>query len=225
MPTLHDISTLCTALGTTSRALRYYEEQGLIESTVLPPSSRRRYTDEQVSRIKQVLALRALGLPVKTIRALADEHTTLEAAILAHRTDLIRAIVDRQSQINLLNDVLYSLRGGEAPDTPPSTVLCTDTQLAVAATCTAALLAGDYEAVVAHFGNDLRILLPAAALAHSVELTVSPLGPLLEVGDLTRDRENPNILLHPLRYEAMTVCLRYVFHGDRIHGFWAMYTA
>ncbi len=70
METTYDITEVCTRLGTTSRPLRYYEEQGLIESTTDYPSRRRRYTEAQVDAIRQVLALRTLGLSVAAIREL-----------------------------------------------------------------------------------------------------------------------------------------------------------
>ncbi len=70
METTYDITEVCTRLGTTSRTLRYYEEQGLIESTTDYPSRRRRYTEAQVDAIRQVLALRTLGLSVAAIREL-----------------------------------------------------------------------------------------------------------------------------------------------------------
>ncbi len=40
----------------------------LIESTVEPPSKRRNYSDEQISAIRKVLALRSLGLSVKKLK-------------------------------------------------------------------------------------------------------------------------------------------------------------
>ncbi len=55
MDELWDITALCRTLGTTSRTLRYYESEGLIESTTDGTSRRRRYTPAQAEKIKQVM--------------------------------------------------------------------------------------------------------------------------------------------------------------------------
>ena len=52
---LLDINTACRMLGTTSRTLRFYEEKGIIQSTVSPFSNRRQYSMEQLEQIKKVL--------------------------------------------------------------------------------------------------------------------------------------------------------------------------
>ena len=59
---MYDITEVCKMFGTTSRTLRFYEEKGIIQSTTVGISSRRQYTEEQVSIIKNVIVLRALGL-------------------------------------------------------------------------------------------------------------------------------------------------------------------
>ena len=51
---LYDITEVCKMLGTTSRTLRFYEEKGIIQSTTVGTSSRRQYTEEQISHIKNV---------------------------------------------------------------------------------------------------------------------------------------------------------------------------
>ena len=64
---LYDITDVCRLLGTTSRTLRFYEQKGIISSTTVGSSARRRYTEEQLVHIKNVLALRTLGLSIKAI--------------------------------------------------------------------------------------------------------------------------------------------------------------
>ena len=64
---LIDINVVCNMLGCTSRALRFYEQKGIIQSTTLGISTRRSYTEEQLANIRNVIILRKLGLSVKTI--------------------------------------------------------------------------------------------------------------------------------------------------------------
>ncbi len=225
MDKLYDISEVCTRFGTTSRTLRYYEAEGLIKSTVHHPSTRRRYTEAQVGDIQKILALRALGLSVKTILALQENHTTLEDAILLHRAELIRLLAEKQTEINLLEEVLCNIKDGNSPETQEAAVIdVNDRQLEVADICTEALLGRDYAACMPHFGEDLRILLPEAALARSWELAVDPVGTFKAKGKRFRAAHAPNIVIRLLHYEHMTVRVKFVFHGNSIHGLWTDYT-
>ncbi len=226
MEHLYDITEVCTRLGTTSRTLRYYETEGLIESTTVYPSRRRRYTEEQVATIKKVLALRTLGLSVAAIRDLERGQTSLSDALLAHRADMIRLIVEKQREINLLEEVLHDIQdGGHVHDQTDVTIACTDRQETIAAACTDAILREDFDVLPPYYSADMKILFPAEALAHSWKLTVAPVGEFVEKLPLFRDAHIPNAILVPLRYERMTVRLKYVFHGEEICGFWSDYVS
>ena len=110
---LYDITDVCKMLGTTSRTLRFYEEKGIIQSTTVGASSRRQYTEEQISHIKNVLVLRALGLSVKTIAELQAQGTNLKDAVLSKRAEIYASIESRMREINLLNDALSALESGK----------------------------------------------------------------------------------------------------------------
>ena len=86
---LLDINTVCRMLGTTSRTLRFYEEKGIIQSTVSPFSTRRQYSMAQLEQIKKVLVLRSLSLPVAEIKRLQQEKGDLGQAILERRAKVI----------------------------------------------------------------------------------------------------------------------------------------
>ena len=81
MKLCYDITEVCRLLGVTSRTLRFYESQGIIQSTVTPFSKRRMYTEAQLSEIRNVLLLRKLGLSVKSIGELQKNHISLEHAL------------------------------------------------------------------------------------------------------------------------------------------------
>jgi DNA-binding transcriptional MerR regulator len=61
------ITELTNELGMTSRTLRYYEQIGLIRSERLPFEKYRYYDRENIERIKQILVLRKMQIPVKDI--------------------------------------------------------------------------------------------------------------------------------------------------------------
>ncbi len=227
MEKLYDIREVCERLGITSRTLRYYEANHLVTSTTYPPSRRRHYTPAQTCEIQRVLALRSLGLPVKTIRSLLQDGTTLEEAITTRRAELLRCIGEKQRQINLLEEVLHDIRTGAlepqpATDAVPTSLYTSDTQLTTAARCTDALLQGSFETCETHFSTDMQTLLPKEALRRFWEITTEPAGALRSIEPPIR-LDPPNMVLQYLHYENQTVRIRYVFHGEEICGLWTDY--
>ena len=70
------ITDLSTQLGLSSRTLRYYEEAGLITS-VRPQFEKYRYYDEQnVQRLRQIMVLRKMQIPIKDIVRIYDSRET-----------------------------------------------------------------------------------------------------------------------------------------------------
>lgn len=61
------ITELTKQLGLSSRTLRYYEQEGLIESLRLPSESYRYYDDAAVQRLRQIQILRKMQIPVREI--------------------------------------------------------------------------------------------------------------------------------------------------------------
>lgn len=61
------ITDLTTELSISSRTLRYYEQTGLIQSVRQPFEKYRFYDRENIERIKQILVLRKMQIPIKDI--------------------------------------------------------------------------------------------------------------------------------------------------------------
>ena len=110
---LYDITEVCKLLHTTSRSLRFYEEKGIISSTKVGISKRRKYTEGQLSTIRDVLILRMLGLSIKTIQELQSQKANLREAVLSKRAEIYASIDSRVKEINLLNEALCALAIGE----------------------------------------------------------------------------------------------------------------
>ncbi len=66
---LTTISQLRQSLGISTRTLRYYEEIGLVSSIRPEGYAYRAYDQEAVARLRQILVLRKLGVPLKKIEA------------------------------------------------------------------------------------------------------------------------------------------------------------
>lgn len=61
------ITDLTLQLGLTSRSLRYYEEAGLIQSVRLPGDKYRYFDEANIERLKQIMILRKMMIPIKDI--------------------------------------------------------------------------------------------------------------------------------------------------------------
>ncbi|MDP2829918.1 MAG: MerR family transcriptional regulator [Sulfuricellaceae bacterium] len=68
---LKKIGEVADLLGTTPRALRYYEEEGLV-AACRTPGGTRLYSTEDIARFKAVLRLAHSGLPISLIKELAS---------------------------------------------------------------------------------------------------------------------------------------------------------
>lgn len=66
------VGDLARATGLTVRALHHYDELGLVTPSARTPAGHRDYSDEDVRRLYQVVALRRLGLPLEQVKALLD---------------------------------------------------------------------------------------------------------------------------------------------------------
>lgn len=67
------ISEVSRQFDISARMLRYYEKEGLLESTRVPDYSYRVYTQESVKRLQQILILRKLRIPVKQIASILED--------------------------------------------------------------------------------------------------------------------------------------------------------
>lgn len=63
---------LARATGNTVRTIRFYEEQGLLRPAIVSGGGHRRYTEEDLDRLRLIADLRELGLPLSEIRAVLD---------------------------------------------------------------------------------------------------------------------------------------------------------
>lgn len=94
------IREVSQSYGVSTRTLRYYEEVGLIKSIRHPDNAYRAYDDEALRRLKQILVLRAMRIPLKQIHIilqgghLADALKTMEyhAQLIAREMEALGMI-------------------------------------------------------------------------------------------------------------------------------------
>ncbi|SNT49683.1 DNA-binding transcriptional regulator, MerR family [Actinomadura meyerae] len=66
------IGDAAAAAGTTPRALRFYEQRGLLPPPARTSSGQRRYDPADVARVRTIRRLLSLGLTIEDVRGCAD---------------------------------------------------------------------------------------------------------------------------------------------------------
>jgi len=222
---MYDITEVCKMFGTTSRTLRFYEEKGIIQSTTVGISSRRQYTEEQVSIIKNVIVLRALGLSVKAIAELQTKESDLKEAVLSKRAEIYASIDSRIREINLLNEALSALESGKdifAVDWQLSSAMNAE-EKEIARICTDAILSGDTDTLYEYLSSRLAEYMPRDVYRVVRKDTLAPLGDFVTIEKTVADDRFSNKLYCFVRYSKLGLKITYVFHGGKIDGLWLGY--
>ena len=222
---MYDITEVCKMLGTTSRTLRFYEEKGIIQSTTVGTSARRQYTEEQLSLIKNVLVLRTLGLSVKSITELQTKGTDLKEAVLSKRAEIYASIESRVREINLLNEALSALESGKNifSEEWQHPLTLNTTEKDIAKICTDAILNDDTNLLYKYISPHLAEYMPKDIYHVVRKDTFAPLGDFVSIDKTVADERFPNRLYSFVRYSNLGLKVTYVFHDEKIDGFWLGY--
>lgn len=222
---LYDITEVCKIFGTTSRTLRFYEEKGIIESTTLGLSSRRQYTEEQLSNIKNVLILRTLGVSVNSILKLQENKLNLRDIILSKRAEIYASIETRMREIHLLNEALTILDSGKTifnDDwhhlTEPNADECE-----IARACTTAIASGDHDFLYRHLSTRLAQYMPENVYSVVRKDMLALLGNYVSIDAILADDNFPNRIYAFVLYENLGLKITFVFHNREIDGLWLGY--
>lgn len=118
------IGTLAQRLGTTADTIRFYERRGLLPRPTRSDNGYREYTDADVSRLRLLIGLRSLDLPLDQAAMLADlcaagrcgeVSNELRAAVDEKRAELGRRIEDLRYLDQRLAHLSGQLDAGAAP--------------------------------------------------------------------------------------------------------------
>ena len=222
---LYDITEVCRMLAITSRTLRFYEEKGIIQSTVEPYSSRRRYTTAQIDRIRQVLILRTLGIPIKAIADLQKNGTDLQTVILARRGEIYATLEKKTRELYLLNEAISVMEAGgdignvtldQAPPTAQE-------RGEIAGLCARAIVTGDTDTLYTYFSPRMEKRMPKAVYEEVRAEALLPLGEFLAYEKEETDPLYPSRMHWYVRYTSMGLRITLVLHNKRIDGMWLTY--
>lgn len=222
---LYDITEVCRMLGTTSRTLRFYEEKKIITSTTVGLSARRKYTEEQLLQIKNVLVLRSLGLSVKSITELQKEQSDLKNAVLSKRAEIYASIEAHIKEINLLNEAVYALELGKNifDGVWQTRSDANFEELEIARLCTDAIISNDDEFLYRHLSSRLLQYMPKDVYSVARRDTLATLGDFLGIDEIAADKKYSNKIFSKVRYSKLGLMITFVFHAGKIDGLWLGY--
>lgn len=223
---LVDINVVCNMLGCTSRTLRFYESKGIISSTNSLFSDRRRYTNEQIQRIKQVLVLRSLGLSVAKIKELQNNSMALSDAIAERKAELIASIRAKAQEYNLLSEALVTLEAGGdifIEQEKSKTEYYNDEYVVIVNNFTDYFINEMYDWCFDCFSQNLKDYLPLPAFKRVVLDTLKPIGGFVKKEKTEKDENLNNVFYSYLKYEKLGLVIKLVFAKKEIHGVWLNY--
>ena len=113
MDEIWTIQEVVRATGVTSRTLRHYQQQGLIEPAYVGDNGVRHYNRAGLVRLQRILALRELGLGLGAIGRVLTEETDVVAALETHVTELDHERERLGRQIASITDTIERLRNGD----------------------------------------------------------------------------------------------------------------
>jgi len=73
------IGDAAAAAGTTPRALRFYEQRGLLSPPPRTATGQREYREQDVARLRSIRELLSIGLTVEDLRTVADRLQLVDA--------------------------------------------------------------------------------------------------------------------------------------------------
>ncbi len=97
------ITDLTNQLGISSRTLRYYEQMGLIQSVRLEYEKYRFYDPYNIERVKQIIVLRKMQIPIKDIISIYEsQDMTVLVESFVTRINTIQNEIEALSELKLI---------------------------------------------------------------------------------------------------------------------------
>lgn len=109
------IQQIAALAGTTSRALRHYDDIGLLPPSRIAPNGYRHYDVDALHRLQRILLLRELGLGLPAIAGILDRPVGAADALGAHVDWLKRERLRLDRQIASVEHTITTITEGGAP--------------------------------------------------------------------------------------------------------------
>ncbi len=114
--TLYRVQEFAELAGVTVRALHHYDRLGLLKPTSRTGSSYRLYSDADLARLEQIVVLKFLGMPLREIRELLLEKSSLTDALRRQQAVLREKRWQLEQAITAISNAEKSLQNRGRPD-------------------------------------------------------------------------------------------------------------
>ncbi len=108
---MYTVGELSRLTGVTVRALHHYDEIGLCCPSARSNAGYRLYTDADVLRLRQVLLLRQLGIPLRQISGALEQAGSRQDLFMRHRRALVEERARLDEMIAAVDAALQEARG------------------------------------------------------------------------------------------------------------------
>ncbi|MBQ9744715.1 MAG: MerR family transcriptional regulator [Clostridia bacterium] len=221
---LYDINEVCRLLDTTSRTLRFYEEKGIISSTKVPFNSRRHYSEEQVDHIRNIMVLRALGLPIKFLLEYRTENRDVKDIILERKAEIYALLEKKNKELIMLVEALEKIEsGGDIFNIDKTMQNMSAHYSELVESCTKLFVEGKIKELYKFFSKKMEAYRPISSFEIIRDDVLKPIGSFVSYGKIEIDKVCDNIYYQKLYYEKMGLEVKYIFINDKIGGFWLNY--
>lgn len=100
------ISEAIKETGLTKRAIRFYEEEGLISPAVNPENGYRNFSSEDIDRLIKISLLRQLGLSIDNIKELINSPGSIIGILTSHLVKIDKNIKALEKSKVLINEII-----------------------------------------------------------------------------------------------------------------------
>ncbi|MBO5211905.1 MAG: hypothetical protein J6B60_00010 [Clostridia bacterium] len=172
------------------------------------------------------MALRSLGLSIKSISKLQEKSADLKEAILVRRAEIFAHIAEKNREINLLNEALAVLEAGEdifdRNLNDIDFIPCSEYEKIVSE-CTEAIIVGDIATLYRYISTTLATYMPKSVFEAIRADTLRVVGDFVAKKSIEQDKSYPNIVYSSVDFSNMGIKIKFVFHNGRIDGLWLNY--
>lgn len=103
------IGQLAKQTGLTVRALRHYDQKGLVTPSKCSDSGHRLYTEADIAKLQQVLSLKQMGFGLEAIKALLESHDYEPKQVMRLQMEQLRRNIQTQEQLYARLQHIYKL--------------------------------------------------------------------------------------------------------------------
>jgi DNA-binding transcriptional MerR regulator len=106
------VKQLSKMAGITPRALRYYDELGLLKPSSIGDNGYRYYNEESLMRLQQIMLYREFDLPLDKIKVIIDRGDfDILNALESHKKELQKRITRMEHLITTVDNTILHLKG------------------------------------------------------------------------------------------------------------------